>query len=176
MHGLNIISMQMLNLFIHLHLLLWSSLRIHSLSIRHLKLDVPMPTQIRHCKKERFSYHQAGNLEAAANLHCTSTHNQPGAKPCHIPYHWCLTFAPFLLPPFIRSLASVLVISGLKSYASTCLLASSYCCTGVHPEGWQGFLSTPKFKCIHVSLHSCLPLVNPSVVFDCPYTVQYDSH
>lgn len=165
----------MLNLLIHLHLLLWSSLGIHTLSRRHLKLDVPMPTQIRHCKKELFSYHQAGNPEAAANLHCTSTHNQSGAKCCHVPYHWCLTFCPFLLPPFTRSPESVLVISGFKSYASTCLLVSSHCCTSVHPEGWKRFLSTPQFKCMHVSLHSWLPLLSPSIAFNCPYTVWYDS-
>lgn len=52
-----------------------------------------MPTQIRHCKKKLFSYHQAGNLKAAANLHCTATHNRSGAKLSHVPYHRHLTLS-----------------------------------------------------------------------------------
>ena len=93
----------MLNLFIHLYLLSDTSSG-YTLSIRHLKLDVPMPTQIRHCKKKLFSYHQAGNLEAVANfqspLHCHSPSVRCQTLPCPLP--WTPHLAPFFFLPVFR--------------------------------------------------------------------------
>lgn len=103
-HRFNILSMPKLNLFIHLPTAsLIQPYGIHTLSIRHLKVDVPMPTQIRHCKKELSSHHRARCLEVAANLHCTSPHNQWVAQSCHISQHRSLSL-PFPLPPSIQSL------------------------------------------------------------------------
>lgn len=153
---------------------LWYILRIHTLSIRHLKLDVPMPTQMRHCKKKPFSYHQGGNLEAAANLqpplYCHPPTVTDQTLPCPLPRTHHLV--PFFFLPEFRVLCLSRSISCLKSHASTCHLSSSYCYPRVLPEGWQGLLSIPEFKSTHVSLHLCLPPLKLPIAFYCSYAVQ----
>lgn len=99
------------------NLLLRFSLRIHTRSIRKLKLDVPMTTQIRHCKKELLPHHWAGGLEVAVDLHLLQPMVSQLPNPATCPaakVSLCPFFFLLLLSP-----GSFLGISCLKSHTSS---------------------------------------------------------
>lgn len=104
------------------------------------------------CKKDLFFHHQAGCLEVAANLLCTSPHNQWAAWSGHVPQRRSLSL-PFSLLPSIQSLVSVLLVSCLKPHTcSSCPLASSCCCSKCPSRG-----QTRTSFYTQVQVHTCQP-------------------